>query len=133
MLRADLKATEAIRKNKDVLKGGAVVPASYVSPTEMRCLSAPIWLGRAVEAEVHSTHNRRQRVHSTHITRRVTGPHRKRPLAGPIVPSVLPGRIHVGLMPVIIDLSTHPAGAVHGVASAGVWPARSHRDAGVST
>jgi len=38
--------------------GGAVVPASYVSPTEMRCLSAPIWLVRAVEAEVHSTHNR---------------------------------------------------------------------------
>ena len=38
--------------------GGAVVPASYVSPTEMRCLSAPIWLVQAVEAEVHSTHNR---------------------------------------------------------------------------
>jgi hypothetical protein len=36
-----------------------------------------------------------------HLTRRVAGPHRMRPRAGSIVPSVLPGCVHIGLMPVI--------------------------------
>ena len=51
--------------------------------------------------------------------------------AGHIVPSVLPGRNHEGLMPVIKDVSTHPAGAVHVVARQEFGPRGDKRDAGV--